>query len=129
MSKLLVREALDLCEEDDIQKSTKTALKAKSSKLKSKDKKLLFAKNGKNQKSLIEKYYQKINKSNLDDNLLYLKKISKPVANYDLISSALEKKPKSKSNTEDIEKDEPTAFTDEDFKNFAKSYFNRSEKN
>ena len=84
---------------------------------------------GKNQKSLIEKYYQKINKSNLDDNLLYLKKISKPVANYDLISSALEKKPKSKSNTEDIEKDEPTAFTDEDFKNFAKSYFNRSEKN
>lgn len=90
---------------------------------------LLNLNEGKNQKSLIEKYYQKINKSNLDENLLYLKKISKPVAKYDLIRPALEKKLKTKTSKEETEKDEPTAFTDEDFKNFAKSYFNRSEKN
>ena len=43
-----------------------------------------------------------MNKSNLEENLTYLKKISKPVANFDLIRDALNKNvsKKSKSETE-----------------------------
>ena len=66
--------------------------------------------------------------NNLEANLLYLKKISKPVANFDLIRSAMEKSGPTKTKAQ-VKGDEPSVFTDEDFKNFAKSYFNRTEQN
>ncbi len=64
--------------------------------------------------------------NNLEANLLYLKKISKPVANFDLIRSAIEKSGPTETKAK-AKEDEPSVFTDDDFKNFAKSYFNRTE--
>ena len=68
-----------------------------------------------------------MNKNNLDANLAYLKKISRPVANYELIRSALDsnKLQAKKSIKKDDDNDEASVFTEEDFKNFEKSYFNK----
>ncbi len=89
----------------------------------------VYFKNGKNKpKTLIERYRHDMQQSNLEANLLYLKKISKPVASFDLIRSAMEKRGPTKTKAQ-VKEDEPSVFTDDDFKNFAKSYFNRTEKN
>lgn len=76
--------------------------------------------------SLIEQYSKKLSHSNLDANLAFLKKISKPVGKFDLIRDAVEqssRKPAAKKQEE-----EESFFTEEDFKSFSKSYFNRPEK-
>ena len=49
----------------------------------------IYNKKGKQAKNLIEKYCQLNNKSNLDANLVYLKKISRPVVNYNLIKEVM----------------------------------------
>lgn len=84
----------------------------------------IFSK-GKVSKSLIEKYNQKNTKNNLESNLSYLKKISKPVVKYDIIKEALEKTSSRRTNQDKTKKEESTVFTDEDFKSFAKTYFNK----
>jgi hypothetical protein len=145
MSKALVKEALDLCNDDDLMSTKKRPnLKAKSQK-----KSQVFLKKGKinsiqplficnghfirphfvigkRPKSLIEQYCQQINHSNLESNLAFLKKIAKPVGKFDLIRGAVEKtssRPIAKKQEE-----EESVFTDADFANFSKSYFNRTEK-
>ena len=80
---------------------------------------------GKQAKNLIEKYCQLNNKSNLDSNLIYLKKISKPVVNYDLIKLALGDTAKTKNKIEAPKKNEESVFTEKDFKEFEKSYFRK----
>ena len=76
-------------------------------------------------KSLLEKYCQEVNKNNLDVNLAYLKKISRPVANYELIRSALDSNKLQAKKSIKKDDDEASVFTEEDFKNFEKSYFNK----
>ena len=78
---------------------------------------------GKQAKSLIEKYCIQNSKSNLDSNLAYLKKISKPIINYDSIKPALEKNKAVKPSKN--KKEEESVFTEKDFKDFSKSYFGK----
>jgi hypothetical protein len=73
---------------------------------------------------LIEKYCQLNKKSNLDSNLMYLKRISKPVVNYDLIKTALGDKFTSKVPKAKVQKEE-SVFTEKDFKDFQKTYFGK----
>ena len=81
-------------------------------------------KKGKKAKTLIEKYRQDSKKNNLDANLDYLSRISRPVIKYNLIESAISKQRKTVDKKQK-KQDEPTVFTEEDFKSFEKSYFNR----
>ncbi|CAF0909668.1 unnamed protein product [Brachionus calyciflorus] len=120
MSKSLVKKALELCKDDDDFQVDKISKRSKSIKKKSSDDG--FRLKGKVSKSLVEKYSdKKIKKANLlEKNLAYLKKISKPVVKYDLIEPALNSKRKQKK---EIRKEEESVFTEEDFKNFEKSYF------
>jgi hypothetical protein len=85
-------------------------------------------KKGKKAKTLIEKYRQECKKNNLETNLKFLNKISKPIIKYDLIESAISKKSINKKDNKDKNKqesEEKSVFTEEDFRNFEKAYFNR----
>lgn len=85
-------------------------------------------KKGKKAKSLIEKYRQESKKNNLEANLKFLNRISKPIIKYDLIESAIANKSVNKKDNKDKKKqelEEQSVFTEEDFKNFEKAYFNR----
>ena len=66
---------------------------------------------------------QDAKKSNLDANLRYINKISRPVVKFETIRDALEKK--STSGAKKPQDKEGSFFSEEDFKNFEKSYFNR----
>lgn len=82
----------------------------------------IYRSKGKKSMSLVEKCYEKKSKKSalLKNNLNYLKKISKPVIKYDLIETVLN----TRSNLKEAEKKtEESVFTEEDFKNFEKSYF------
>lgn len=57
---------------------------------------------------------------------MYLKRISKPVINYDLIKSALGDSIKSKTPKETTKaQKEESVFTDKEFKDFEKTYFRK----
>ena len=55
---------------------------------------------------------------------MYLKRISKPVVNYDLIKTALGDKFTSKVPKAKLQKEE-SVFTEKDFKDFQKTYFGK----
>lgn len=82
----------------------------------------IYRSKGKTSLSLVEKFYEKKSKKSalLKNNLQYLKKISKPVVKYDLIETVLNTRSKPK---ESEKRPEESVFTEEDFKNFEKSYF------
>jgi hypothetical protein len=79
--------------------------------------------------SLIEKYIKKKNQTNLEKNLSYLNKISKRSVKYDLIKPALDKSARGAHSSaelmEDSEVNNQSVFTEEDFTNFEKFYFNK----
>ncbi|RNA02683.1 active regulator of SIRT1 [Brachionus plicatilis] len=116
MSKSLVKKALELCEDSNGISKNKNDLK------RIKNKNEAYRTRGKVSKSLVEKCNEQKNKKKalLTNNLSYLNKISKPVVKYDLIESVLNKKSKPKEHTKKVEE---SVFTEEDFKNFEKSYF------
>ena len=58
----------------------------------------------------------------MEENLVYLKKISKPIVNYDFIRLALGDKSKIKKETQNKKE---SVFTEKDFKDFEKTYFKK----
>lgn len=82
--------------------------------------------------SVIEKYIQDKSHTNLDKNLEYLAKISKYNIKYDLIKPAIESRKRASDDAQFNQQDEVNklnsqthTFTDKDFEDFEKSYFNR----
>lgn len=131
MSKSLVKKALELCEDSNGISKNKNGkillityfyLNFFQDLKRIKNKNEAYRTRGKVSKSLVEKCNEQKNKKKalLTNNLSYLNKISKPVVKYDLIESVLNKKSKPKEPTK---KAEESVFTEEDFKNFEKSYF------
>jgi len=122
MSKSLVKQALELCS-DEHQRIKKH--KGNVSKLKSSVKSV---KKQKLNQSLVEKYCIEKNKNNMEKNLEMLKKLSKPVIKYETIRSAiLDKKnlPTNAKKEMPNKKEDESFFTEQEFKDFEKSYFNK----
>lgn len=70
---------------------------------------------------MIETFMANKDKSNLKNNLKYLKKMSKISLKYDQVKSVLApSKPESQTKKAD-----QSVFTEEDFKSFEKTYFNK----
>lgn len=61
-------------------------------------------------------------KSNLRNNLKYLKKMSKIALKYDQVKSVIAP---SKPESQTTKPAEQSVFTEEDFKSFEKTYFNK----
>ena len=73
---------------------------------------------------------QKRNKNNLEKNLSIIKKLSKPVIRFDTIRAAVLDKQtleaiSKKQKTINKKTDEESFFTEQEFKDFEKSYFNK----
>ena len=76
---------------------------------------------------MIEKYHEEKKKSNLDKNLSIIKNISKPVVKFDTIRSAILDKRTldALSRKQPPKKENESVFTEQDFKEFEKTYFNK----
>ena len=73
---------------------------------------------------------QERNKNNLEKNLSIIKKLSKPVIRFDTIRAAVLDKQtleaiSKKQKTINTKTDQESFFTEQEFKDFEKSYFNK----
>lgn len=78
-------------------------------------------------KSLVEKLVQEKNKNNLEKNLNILKKISRPVVKFETIRSAvLDKRTLDSLDKKEVNTNaDESFFTEQEFKEFEKTYFNK----
>ena len=95
----------------------------KSKKRNNDQNKEIYLKKGKKAKTLIESYRDESKINNVQKNLDFIKKISRPVVDYETIASAVSVRKIEKPNKK--VSNESSVFTEEDFKSFEKSYFNR----